>query len=131
MAKKINISEYPGVGGPNRDVLYKDLLTKSGGPGGGWGGKLVKGAKRFGPEMIGWYLLDKFLAGRNEKKMQNIQMQGMREGAEASSPENLYYQASLPQAQQEEEMARSALLSQLSGGVIGPSLAKGERMIGG
>jgi len=92
---------------------------------------LKKGAKRFGPEMIGWYLLDKFLAGRHDKKMQNIQMQGMREGAEASSPENLYYQASLPQAQQEEDMARSALLSQMSGGVIGPSLARGEKMIGG
>jgi len=74
---------------------------------GGIMGKVAKGAKRFGPEMIGWYLLDKFLSGRHEKKMQDIQMQGMREGAEASSAENLYYQASLPQAQQEEEMARA------------------------
>jgi len=116
---------------PELDPLYKDMLTKTGASSGGLMGKVAKGAKRFGPEMIGWYLLDKFLSGRHEKKMQDIQMQGMREGAEASSAENLYYQASLPQAQQEEEVARSALLSQLSGGVIGPSLAKGERMIGG
>jgi len=116
---------------PELDPLYADMLTKTGVPSGGIMGKVVKGAKRFGPEMIGWYLLDKFLSTRHTRKMQNIQIQGMRGGAEASSPENLYYQASLPQAQQEEEMARSALLSQLSGGVIGPSLAKGERMIGG
>jgi len=116
---------------PELDPLYQDMLTKTGKPPMSLGGKIAKGAKRFGPEMIGWYLLDKFLAGRHDKKMQNIQMQGMREGAEASSPENLYYQASLPQAQQEEEMARSALLSQMSGGVIGPSLARGEKMIGG
>ena len=47
------------------------------------------------------------------------------------TPENLYFQAAQPQAQAEESMARTALFQQLSGGVLGPSLAKGEYMIGG
>ena len=47
------------------------------------------------------------------------------------APESLYFQAAQPQAQQEESMARQALFSQLSGGVLGPSLAKGEYMVGG
>lgn len=93
------------------------------------GGKLVKGAKRFGPGMLGWLLLEKLLSGRHESKLQDIQTQGMRGMAELQTPENLILQASLPQAQQEEQMARTALLTQLSGGVIGPSLARGERRI--
>lgn len=49
----------------------------------------------------------------------------------ATTPEDLYYQAALPSAQQEEASAREALLQHMSGGLIGPSLAKGERLIGG
>lgn len=116
------------VHNPELDQVYGDLL---GPPKKNILGSLKKGAKRFGPEMVAWFLLDKYLGSRHQGKMQDIQMEGARSQAELSSPENLYYQASLPQARQEEEMARNALLTQLSGGVIGPSLAKGERLIGG
>ncbi len=95
------------------------------------GGKLLSGAKRFGPEMVGWLLLEKYLSGRHESKLTDIQTQATRGMAELQSPENIYLQqAALPQAQQEEEMARTALLTQISGGVIGPQLARGERRIG-
>jgi endonuclease YncB( thermonuclease family) len=44
----------------------------------------------------------------------------------------MYYQAALPQAQAEAQEARQALFSQLTnGGVLGPTLARGERRIGG
>ena len=94
-------------------------------------GSIGKLAKRVGPELIGWLLLEKYLSGRHESKMQDIQMGAMREQASMATPENLYYQAALPQAQQQEEEARNALLSHLAGGVIGPTLARGERLIGG
>jgi hypothetical protein len=50
--------------------------------------------------------------------------------AQGVTPDDLYYQAALPQAQQEEAEARQALITHLSGGVVGPSIATGERMIG-
>jgi len=93
--------------------------------------KLKKYGKRFGPELIGWMLLERFLSGRHESKMRDIQKESARQQVTSTTPESLYYQATLPQAQQEEEMARTALLTHLSGGVIGPSLARGERQIGG
>jgi len=99
----------------------KGLMSKLGGAG-------VKG---IGTQLLGIWLLNKYLQTRHESKLGNIQVEGMRQQAESMTPENLYYQAALPQAQEEESMARQALLTQLSGGVIGPSLAKGERMIGG
>lgn len=116
---------------PQLDSLYAELLQKKPKkpkmP--GWKGKIGRGAKRMAPGMIGWLLLEKFLSGRHESKLQDIQTQGMRDMAALQTPENLILQASLPQAQEEEQMARTALLSQLSGGVIGPSLARGERRI--
>jgi len=93
--------------------------------------KLKSVAKRFGPEMLGWILLEKYLAGRHQSKMQDIQMDAARQQADTATPESLYQQAALPQAQAGEDMARTALLTHLSGGVIGPTLARGERMIGG
>jgi hypothetical protein len=83
------------------------------------------------PSLIGMLLLDRILSVRNAAKDRGLQMEAIKKQSEMVSPENLYYQAALPQAQQEEEMARNALLTQLTGGVIGPTLAKGERLIGG
>lgn len=93
--------------------------------------KLKKGAKKIAPELIALFLLDKYLGVRNRQKDIGIQREGLQQQAEMTTPENLYYQAALPQAKEEETMARSALLAQLSGGVIGPTLARGERLIGG
>lgn len=92
-------------------------------------GGLKKFAKRFGPELVGWMLLSKYLGNRNQKKMQDIQMGAAREQAALQTPENLYYQAALPQAQADEEQARQALIASMSGGVVGPSLPKGYRVI--
>ena len=100
--------------------------------GGGLGGLLAKpGVKQAGGSMFAIWLLDKILQTTHERGMRNIQKEGLRSQAEMITPENLYMQAAQPQAQEEESMARQALFSQLSGGVLGPSLAKGEYMIGG
>ncbi|KKL10486.1 hypothetical protein LCGC14_2555320 [marine sediment metagenome] len=100
--------------------------------GGGLGGLLarpeVKGA---GTGIFLTWLLNKVLQTGHETGMRNIQKEGLRSQAEMVTPENLYFQAAQPQAQEEESMARQALFTQLSGGVLGPSLAKGEYMIGG
>ena len=77
------------------------------------------------------WLLQKLLQTGHERGMRNIQKEGLRSQAEMITPENLYMQAAQPQAQEEESMARNALFQQLSGGVLGPQLAKGEYMIGG
>lgn len=84
------------------------------------------GIKGLGTQMLGLWFLNKLLQTRNESKTRDIQIGGMREQASLMTPENIYYQASLPGAQQEEEMARQALFNQISGGVLGPSLAQGE-----
>ena len=124
---------YTNLLGPTEAEAMGGAVGTAGAAGakGGIFKTLKKGAKRFGPEIIGWLLLEKYLSGRHESKMKNIQMDTLKEQAAMQTPENLYYQAALPQAQQEEEMARNALLTHLSGGVIGPTLARGERMIGG
>jgi hypothetical protein len=96
-----------------------------------FGSKLLKGAKTVGPGLIGWMLLDKILASRNKTKDQALAMEAMQAEAGLQTPENLYYQAALPQAQAEEEQARQMLLSSISGGVLGPSLPRGYRVIGG
>ena len=81
--------------------------------------------------MIGWMLLQKLLDVRGQRKDIGVQREAIEEQSALATPENLYYQASLPQAKQEEEMARTALMTQLSGGVIGPTqLARGERNLG-
>jgi len=88
-------------------------------------------AKSAGAGIFATWLLQKMMQTRHESGLQDIQMENLRSQAEMLSPQNLYYQAALPQAQEEESMARNALLGQLSGGVLGPQLAKGEYMIGG
>jgi hypothetical protein len=88
------------------------------------------GVKQAGGYMFGAWLVDKILKATHERGMRNIQREGLRGQAEMITPENLYFQAAQPQAQAEESQARQALFSQLSGGILGPSLAKGEIMIG-
>lgn len=85
--------------------------------------------KSMGGQVLGLMLVDKLLSMRHQSGLRDIESERMTRQGEMASPENLILQASLPQAQQEEQMARTALLTQLSGGVIGPSLARGERRI--
>jgi hypothetical protein len=87
--------------------------------------------KSAGTGVFATWLLNKILSTKHEAGMRDIQLENLRSQAELLTPQNLYYQAALPQAQEEESMARSAMLSHLSGGVLGPSLAKGEFRIGG
>jgi len=90
---------------------------------------LARGA---GAGIFATWLLNKLLGTVHETGMRGIQRRGLRSQAELITPESLYAQAALPQAQEEESMARQALYSQLSGGVLGPTqLAKGEYLIGG
>ena len=99
---------------------------------GGIGGLLAKpGVKGVGAGIFATWLLNKIMQTGHETGMRNIQREGLRSQAEMVTPENLYFQAAQPAAQEEESMARQALFSQLSGGVLGPQLAKGEMMIGG
>ena len=109
-----------GVGGvPGQDASW-------------WQGLAQKpGVKGLGAGVFGTWLLQKLLQTHHETSMRGIQREGLRSQAEMVTPENLYYQAAQPAAQEEESMARQALFSQLSGGVLGPQLAKGEYMIGG
>ncbi len=89
------------------------------------------GVKQAGAGIFATWLLNKIFQTGHETGMRNIQREGLRSQAEMVTPENLYFQAAQPQAQEEESMARQALFSQLSGGVLGPQLAKGEYLIGG
>lgn len=96
------------------------------------GGLLARpGIKGMGAGIFATWLLNKIMQTRHQTGMREIQREGLRSQAEMITPESLYFQAAQPGAQQEESMARQALFSQLSGGVLGPSLAKGEYMIGG
>lgn len=109
-----------GIGGvPGGDVSWYNKLL---------GSQKVKGAAG---GLFAYWLLNKLMQTSHETGMRNIQREGLRSQAEMITPESLYFQAAQPAAQEEESMARTALYSQLSGGVLGPSLAKGEFMIGG
>lgn len=116
---------YDKLFGPETDVPAAGLKTKAGG--------LLRspGLKGMGAGVFATWLLNKLLQTGHETGMRNIQRAGLRSQAEMITPESLYYQAAQPQAQAEESMAHQALLTQLTGGVLGPSLAKGEYMIGG
>ena len=95
---------------------------------GGLNNPMLKSA---GMGIFGTWLLQKILQTKHESGMRDIQREGLRSQAEMITPENIYMQAAQPAAQEEESMARMAFMQQLSGGVIGPSLAKGEYQIGG
>lgn len=77
-----------------------------------------------------WLALGQILNTMTQGAERGIRREAIRGQAELATPENLYYQAALPTVQAEEEQARQALFAQISGGVIGPSLARGERLIG-
>ncbi len=112
----------------------------AGSPGAGWdiGTLLTKGqdflgkpAGAAGGGMFAMWLLQKLMQSGSEMGERSIQREGLRSQTEMMTPENLYFQAAQPQAQEEESMARQALFAQLSGGVLGPQLARGEMSIGG
>ena len=115
------------------DPYYEDLITKGAaeaGPGrlGGFLGKgTVKGAAG---GLAMWLAIGRLLDGWNQRAERGIKQEAIRGQAKLASPENLYYQAALPGAKAEEEQARQMLFSQILGGVVGPSLAAGERLIG-
>lgn len=113
-----------------------------GGPtsGGGlpWGGAKeglgTRVAKKVGPHVPGLLVfaaLQKILSLPTEIGEGRLQQEAIQSQGRSVTPESLYYQAALPQAQLEESEARQSLMSHLSGGVLGPSLARGERLIGG
>jgi len=113
---------------PDADLFAGPVGQKAG----GIGAMLAKpGIKSAGLGIFGAWLLQKILQTGHESGMRGIQREGLRSQAEMMTPENLYMQAAQPQAQEEESMARQALFQQLSGGVLGPQLAKGEYQIGG
>ena len=121
----------PG-GLPDEELFAGAVSGKPGGMAGGIEGLLARpGVKGLGTGIFATWLLQKILQTTHETGMRGIQREGLRSQAEMVTPENLYFQAAQPAAQEEESMARQALFSQLSGGVLGPQLAKGEYMIGG
>lgn len=122
---------YPNPVGPGAGPETGMPTAGVRGEAGGMAGLLSRpGVKGLGAGIFATWLLQKILQTTHETSMRGIQKAGLREQAEMITPENLYFQAAQPQAQQEESMARQALFSQLMGGVIGPQLAKGEMMIG-
>lgn len=88
-------------------------------------------ARKGAAGILSFLMLQKLLGLPSEIGERNIQRETLQAGRELATPENLFYQAALPRAQEEESMSRQALFSQLAGGVIGPQLARGERLIGG
>lgn len=123
---------YPNPIGPGAGPDVGMLKGGMKGAAGGMAGLLSRpGVKGLGAGVFATWLLNKILQTTHETGMRGIQRAGLREQGEMVTPENLYYQAAQPQAQAEETMAHQALMSQLTGGVLGPQLAKGEYMIGG
>lgn len=103
---------------------------------GGWNNLLKKWGKDVGVRkgagtLMAMLALQQLLSAHRQAADIGLQREALAGQAELMTPENLYYQAALPTAQAQEQAAKQALLSQISGGVIGPSLARGERMIGG
>ena len=112
----------PGVGigtVPGKDVPWYQGLTQK------------PGVKQAAGGLFAYWLMNKLMQAGHEKGMRSIQRESLASQAEMVTPESLYYQAAQPTAQREEAFAHQALMQQLTGGVIGPSLAKGEYQIGG
>jgi len=77
-------------------------------------------------------LMNKVGGQVDEMRQADLAKETMDLQAESMSPEALYYQNALPSAQNQEQQLAQAVLGRLaSGGVLGPSLAKGEYSIGG
>lgn len=118
------------------DPYYDDLVEAAAGAGGSpaAGGMLSKGGKLLktaGPGLLTWLLLQKGVDLAASKQNIDFAKEVARAQGEAVTPESIYQEAALPGATARANQARQALLTQLSGGIIGPSLAPGERMIGG
>lgn len=117
---------------PAGESYQEELISKAPGLGGRLGELASSSNVRAGAgSLMLWMALSKIFEAASQRGEQNVRREAIRSQAELATPENLYYQASLPSAQAEEEQARQALLAHLSGGVIGPSLARGERLVGG
>lgn len=110
--------------------MASGVTTTKGTPKGKFAGVDKKQLTKLGKGAVLYYLLSQGMGAFNKNREQAVQRGAMREQAELATPENLYYQAAMPQAQQEEAEARQALMMHLSGGVVGPSIATGERVIG-
>ena len=123
------------------DAYYNALFGAEAGAGVGGAGGATSGVtgqglanpmlKSAGIGIFATWLLNKILQTKHQSGMRDIQRQGLRSQAEMVTPENIYFQAAQPQAEREETMAHQALMEHLSGGVLGPSLAKGEYLVGG
>ena len=125
---------YDSLFGPETGAGVGGGLGSSGTAGGGLLNKLKSGLsknKGAAGSILGFLLLNKLLEARNQAAERGVQSEGLQAQADLATPENLYYAAAQPQARQEAEQARQALFAQVTGGVIGPSLARGERRIGG
>lgn len=104
--------------------------------GGGMLAKLLQGAKGAGRGMAAhpWMtLIALMMAMRTMKsdapyELQGLQTQMMGKRAAGISPEDIFYQSTMPQAQEEERMMQAALINKLMG-TTGPSqLARGEEL---
>jgi hypothetical protein len=91
----------------------------------------LKGAAGVSAGLFVQWLLGKLMEGYAIHSQQATERKAIEAQAQMTTPESLYYQAALPQAQAAEAQAQQALTAQLTGGIIGPSLARGERLIGG
>ena len=111
-----------GVGLPDEELFAGAVGQKAG----GIGAMLAKpGIKSAGLGIFGAWLLQKILQTGHETGMRGIQREGLRSQAEMVTPENLYFQAAQPAAQEEETQARTALFQQLSGGGFGTTACQG------
>jgi hypothetical protein len=115
----------------NRVTLEEAEALQTAGGGAAKGLGRLGSMKGLGTSVLAGLILSKLMGLPGEIGNRRLRKQALRQQAADVTPERLYYEASLPQAQAEEDMARQALFAQLSGGVLGPSLARGERKIGG
>ena len=93
--------------------------------------KSLSGAKtaKFGGTLLAWLLAQKLVEGLGAAGDRKVQSAAIKSQELINSPENILAKMALPQAQEEENFARQALYQHVAGGVLGPSLAKGEQAI--
>lgn len=93
---------------------------------GGASGKLGT-LEKVGLGGLAGLILEMALGAKNQYAELDMQEQMMGEQIANIDPAAYFYEAMLPAAQGQRQMAERALMSQLSGGVMGPALARGER----
>jgi hypothetical protein len=89
------------------------------------GGKTAK----FGGTLLAWLLAEEIAKSVKNSGDRRVQSAAIKSQELINSPENMLAKMALPQAQEEENFARQALYQHIAGGVLGPSLAKGEQAI--